>query len=64
MDLIDLLIDMVILILATVVGFGIYYATSTSGWDPTVVTLWGYIPLVFIFVGIIALIAKIKVVGH
>jgi hypothetical protein len=63
-SMIDLLVDMVILILAAVIGFGIFYATSTSGWDATVVTLWGYIPLVFIAVGVIALVVKLKVMGH
>jgi hypothetical protein len=63
-DIVDVFVDMVILILSAVIGFGIFYATSTSGWNATVITIWGYIPLVFIFVGIIALIVKIKVVGH
>ena len=63
-DLIDVLVDMVILILSAVIGFGIFYATNTTGWDETVITLWGYIPLVFIFVGVIALIVKIKVTGR
>jgi uncharacterized membrane protein len=63
-SMVDLLVDFVILILAAVIGFGIFYATSTSGWNDTVVTLWGYVPLVFIMVGVVALIVKIKVVGH
>jgi hypothetical protein len=63
-SMVDLLVDFVILILAAVIGFGIFYATSTSGWDATVVTLWGYVPLVFIMVGVVALIVKIKVLGH
>jgi hypothetical protein len=63
MQMVDLLVDMVILILAAVIGFGIFYATSTSGWNATVITIWGYIPLVFIMVGILVLLVKIKVVG-
>jgi Na+/serine symporter len=63
-SMVDLLVDFVILILAAVIGFGIFYATSTSGWDGTVVTLWGYVPLVFIMVGVVALIVKIKFIGH
>jgi hypothetical protein len=63
-DLVDVLVDMVILILSAVIGFGIFYATNTTGWNSTVVTIWGYIPLVFIFVGIIALILKVKVLGR
>ena len=63
-DIVDLLIDFVILIVAAVIGFGIFYATSTSGWNATVIAVWAYIPLVFIFVGIVALIVKIKVAGH
>ena len=63
-SMVDLLVDFVILILAAVIGFGIFYATSTSGWNATVVTLWDYIPLAFIMVGVVALIVKIKVVGH
>ena len=62
-SLVDVLVDMVILILSAVIGFGIFYATNTTGWDATVVTLWDYIPLVFIFVGVIALIMKIKITG-
>jgi hypothetical protein len=62
-SMVDLLIDMVILIFAAVIGFGIFYATNTSGWNATVVTLWGYIPLVFIMVGVVALVVKIKVMG-
>jgi len=62
--MVDLLVDMVILILSAVIGFGIFYATSTSGWNATVVTIWDYIPLVFIAVGIIALVVKIKTTGH
>ena len=64
MDMVDILVDFVILILAAVVGFGIFYATNTTGWNATVVTIWAYIPLVFILVGIIALIVKVKVIGH
>lgn len=64
MDMIDILVDMVVLVLAAVIGFGIFYATSTSGWNATVITLWGYIPLIFILVGIVALIVKVKIVGH
>jgi hypothetical protein len=64
MEMIDLLVDMVILILSAVIGFGIFYATSTSGWNATVITVWGYIPLVFIMVGILVLLVKLKIVGH
>jgi hypothetical protein len=62
--MVDLLVDMVILILSAVIGFGIFYATSTSGWNATVVTIWDYVPLVFIAVGIIALVVKIKTTGR
>jgi hypothetical protein len=64
MEMIDLLVDMVILILSAVIGFGIFYATSTSGWNATVITVWGYIPLVFVMVGILVLLVKLKIVGH
>jgi len=64
MHMVDLLVDMVILILSAVIGFGIFYATSTSGWNATVVTIWDYVPLVFIAVGIIALVVKIKTTGR
>jgi hypothetical protein len=63
-DMVDILVDMVILVLSAVIGFGIYYATNTTGWSAIVVTIWGYIPLCFIFVGLIALIVKVKVMGH
>jgi hypothetical protein len=63
-DMVDLLVDFVILIIAAVIGFGIFYATSTSGWSTTVIAIWGYIPLVFIAVGILVLLVKIKVIGH
>jgi len=64
MEMIDVLVDMVILILSAVIGFGIFYATSTSGWNATVITVWGYIPLVFVMVGILVLLVKLKIVGH
>jgi hypothetical protein len=63
-DMVDVLVDFMILILSAVIGFGVYYATNTTGWDATVITLWGYIPLVFIFVGIVALVIKVKYIGH
>jgi membrane protein YdbS with pleckstrin-like domain len=63
MDMTDILIDFLILIIAAVIGFGIFYATSTSGWDLTVVAIWNYVPLVFIAVGIIALVVKLKYMG-
>ncbi len=61
--IVDLLIDFLILLLAAVIGFGIFYATSTSGWNSTVITIWGYMPLVFIAVGVIGLVVKLKVKG-
>ena len=63
-EFVDVLVDMFILIIAAVIGFGLFYSVSTSGWNTTVVTLWGYIPLVFIGVGIIGLVLKIKYIGH
>jgi hypothetical protein len=59
-DIIDLFVDFVILILAAVIGFAIFYATNTSGWNATVVTIWGLVPLAFIGIGILALIIKLK----
>jgi hypothetical protein len=63
-DVVDLLVDFVILILAAVIGFAIFYATDTSGWDATVVTIWGLLPLAFIGIGIIALVVKLKYTKH
>jgi hypothetical protein len=63
-DMVDIFIDFMILIIAAVVGFGIFYATSTSGWSGTVVAIWDYVPLAFIAIGIIGLIIKIKAIGH
>jgi hypothetical protein len=48
------------LILAAVIGFAIFYATNTTGWNSTVVTIWGLLPLAFIGIGIIALVIKLK----
>ena len=59
-DIIDLFIDFVILILAAVIGFAIFYATNTTGWNATVVTIWALLPLAFIGIGIIALVIKLK----
>ena len=59
-DVIDLFVDFLILILSAVIGFAIFYATYTSGWNTTVVTIWGLLPLAFIGIGILALIIKIK----
>jgi hypothetical protein len=60
MDIIDLFVDFVILILAAVIGFAIFYATNTSGWNATVVTIWGLMPLAFIGIGVVALVVKLK----
>ena len=62
-DIIDVLVDFLILVIAAVIGFGIFYATSTSGWSLTVVAIWDYVPLVFIAVGIVALVIKLKYIG-
>jgi hypothetical protein len=59
-DVIDLMVDFVILIFAAVIGFAIFYATNTSGWNTTVVSIWALLPLVFIGIGILALIIKVK----
>jgi len=59
-DIIDLMVDFVILVLAAVIGFAIFYATNTSGWDATVVSIWALLPLAFIGIGVLALIIKIK----
>jgi len=59
-DVIDLMIDFVILIFAAVIGFAIFYATNTSGWNATVVSIWSLLPLVFIGMGILVLIIKLK----
>jgi hypothetical protein len=64
MHMVDLLVDFLILIFAAVIGLGVFYATSTSGWNATVIIIWGYIPLVFIAVGMIGILVKIKVTGH
>ena len=61
--MVDLLVDFLILVIAAVIGFGIFYATSTSGWSPTVVAIWDYLPLVFIAVGVVALVIKLKYMG-
>jgi len=61
--MVDLLVDFLILVIAAVIGFGIFYATSTSGWSLTVVAIWDYLPLVFIAVGVVALVIKLKYMG-
>jgi hypothetical protein len=60
MDIIDLAVDFMILVLAAVLGFALYYATNTSGWDATVVTLWGLLPIAFIGIGVLVLVVKLK----
>jgi hypothetical protein len=62
-DIVDILVDFLILVISAVIGFGIFYATSTSGWSLTVVAIWDYVPLVFIAVGIVALVIKLKYIG-
>lgn len=64
MNIIDLFVDFLMLILFAVVGFGIYYATNTTAWDATTKSIWGFIPLVFIAIGIVALVIKVKSIGH
>jgi peptidoglycan/LPS O-acetylase OafA/YrhL len=59
-DIIDLMVDFVIIVLAAVIGFAIFYATNTTGWNATVVTIWSLLPLAFIGIGILALIIKLK----
>jgi hypothetical protein len=54
------MVDFVILVLAAVIGFAIFYATDTSGWDATVISIWNLLPLAFIGIGILALIIKLK----
>jgi len=61
--IVDILVDFLILVISAVIGFGIFYATSTSGWSLTVVAIWDYVPLVFIAVGIVALVIKLKYIG-
>jgi hypothetical protein len=61
--MVDLLVDFLILVIAAVIGFGIFYATSTSGWNNSVVAIWNYVPLVFIAVGVVALVIKLKYMG-
>lgn len=63
-DMTDILVDLLVFVLVAVIGFGIFYATNTTGWNSTVITLWGYIPLVVIAVGLIAMVVKIKVMGR
>jgi hypothetical protein len=63
-DIADVLVDFLILVISAVIGFGIFYATSTSGWSLTVVAIWNYVPLVFIAVGIVALVIKLKYMGN
>lgn len=60
MDIIDLAVDFMILVLAAVLGFALYYATNTTGWDATVVTLWGLLPIAFIGIGVLVLVVKLK----
>jgi hypothetical protein len=60
MDIIDLAVDFMILVLAAVLGFALYYATNTSGWDATVVTLWGLLPIAFIGIGVLVLVVKLR----
>jgi hypothetical protein len=59
-DIIDLMVDFVIIVLSAIIGFAIYYATNTTGWDSTVVSIWSLLPLAFIGIGILALIVKLK----
>lgn len=60
MNIVDIAVDFMILILSAVIGFALYYATDTSGWDATVVTIWGLLPIAFIGIGVLALIIKLK----
>jgi hypothetical protein len=60
MDIIDLAVDFMILVLSAVLGFALYYATNTTGWNATVVTLWGLLPIAFIGIGVLVLVVKLK----
>lgn len=39
------------------IAFGVFYGTNTTGWDPVVVAIWGYIPEIAVAVFIAALAA-------
>jgi hypothetical protein len=60
MDIIDLAVDFMILILSAIMGFALYYATNTTGWDATVKTMWNLLPIAFIGIGVLILIVKLK----
>jgi Na+/serine symporter len=64
MPILDLIIDnataFIVLAIFSVVGFGIFYSTNTTGWSTSVIQMWGYIPIIFIVVGIIGMITMIK----
>jgi hypothetical protein len=64
MDIVDLAVDFMILILSAVLGFALYYATNTTGWNATVVTLWGLLPIAFIGIGVLALVIKVKYIKN
>ncbi|MGD0406958.1 MAG: hypothetical protein ABSB10_09965 [Candidatus Bathyarchaeia archaeon] len=56
----DLLADMLILVIFSSIGLGIFYGVDTTLWGSMVKIIWNYVPLVFIACGIIVLILKLK----
>ena len=64
MDVIDLAVDFMILILSAIMGFALYYATNTTGWDATVQTMWKLLPIAFIGIGVLILIVKLKYIKN
>lgn len=58
----DLLIDMLIVVVGAVVGFGVFYGVDTALWSDQVKLIWNFVPLVFIAGAIIILILKLKLV--
>jgi len=55
-------IGLVMLVIFTVVAFGVFYGANTSGWSSTVTQIWSYIPLIVVAV-IIASIAAYAMHG-
>ena len=51
----NLAMGFLMMVIFLAIAFGIFFSTNTTGWNATVVTIWGYLPEVAIAVAIGAL---------
>jgi len=56
-------VGLVMLVIFIVIAFGVFYGANTSGWNSTVIQIWGYIPQIVVAV-VIAVLAGFALHEH